>query len=107
MLFDSVELLTGVTYGAVVTHTDKWQLLAGWLLLKAIRLRVPRHKKNTFILCADFFSAIVTKKTKEGFSSAIFLRFHQSFKFSTHNVMKVSCKKKHMYFPQRGNMHVH
>lgn len=51
MVFDSVGLLTAVTDGAVVTHTDKWQLLGGWLLFKEARLRFPRQKKNKIIMC--------------------------------------------------------
>lgn len=46
MVFSSVQLLTALTDDAAVTHADKWQLLAGWLLFKAARQRFPRHKKE-------------------------------------------------------------
>lgn len=51
MVFSSVQLLTALTDDTAVTHANKWQLLAGWLLFKAARLRFPRHKKNKIKMC--------------------------------------------------------
>lgn len=47
MVFCSVELLTAVTDGAVVTQTDKWQLLAGWLLFESSMGEISQTQKES------------------------------------------------------------